>query len=208
MLSQASCLSSDLVSQKHHTILGYAKICLFSYFVSVRFGSSNLLCSGVARGVCDASFESCAESICEEQVDENKCKEQANLDRIMLNVAGCGKYTASQVDVCQCVAKEDVDKHREAAVEAFYALHNPSNIDKAKGLAEKATTKQKYATLMLKLVNKYYPDVIDVREDPEKKRMQAVVDEQVEKQEKKKGEQSESSSDDTATEVDEMDYEL
>jgi hypothetical protein len=109
----------------------------------------------------------------------------------MLNVAGCGKYTASQAEVCQCVPEDQVPIMREKAIEQFYAAYNPSVFDNAKALAQKATSKAKFATLMLKLVKKYYPDTIDVKDDPEKARMQEVVDEQMAKEEKKQKEEAE-----------------
>eukprot|EP00977_Amphora_coffeiformis_P025438 scaffold19791_cov142-Amphora_coffeaeformis.AAC.2 len=127
---------------------------------------------GVSKATCDTTFETCAKEACAEDAT---CKQNVEINAMMMQIGGCQKFNEAQVKVCECTAKGGDDSStgaaatkRQAALRYFYKKFAPENIDKVENLAAKADTPSKMAGLFLKLLRKY-PEAIQKVEDPMKK---------------------------------------
>jgi hypothetical protein len=126
---------------------------------------------GASKKHCDEAFDKCSKQACATAPDEAECTQKANLLNLMTKMGGCQDYTAAQYKACDCVRSDaKVDARRTDVIRAFYeqvgvASSNDDHAQKAKELAQKATTPKKMAALMRKLIAKYYPDSIQKVQD-------------------------------------------
>ena len=118
---------------------------------------------GVSKKVCDDSFKACTAQVCGEDED---CKKDASIASLMIDVGGCQRFDQAQYGSCECVDKSKAQAKREAAIRRFYKKNAPDQEDKAEGLAKKADSKGKLASLFRKLLAKY-PTAIETIEDPQ-----------------------------------------
>lgn len=130
---------------------------------------------GASKKQCDSAFETCAKPYCtsgrSKEEDQEKCTKDLELSNLMMKLTGCKKFEEAQYQACECTATGKASSKRETAIRNFYKKHAPENVDKAKGLAEKADTPSKYAGLFKKLLLKY-PEAIVKKEDS----MQSMFD--------------------------------
>jgi len=127
---------------------------------------------GSSKKNCDDSFSKCSKQMCG---SDEKCKESANLNGMMVGMGGCSKFNEGQYQACDCVVKDLVVTKRTDAIRYFYKRFSPENVDKARNLATKADSTSKMASLFKKLLVKY-PDAIKTIEDPAQKRFEQMMD--------------------------------
>lgn len=116
---------------------------------------------GVSKKVCDDSFKTCTAEVCGE---DGECKQDASLASLMIGMGGCQRFDEAQYGACECVDKSKETAKREAAIRRFYKMNAPDQEAKAEGLAQKADSKGKLASLFRKLLAKY-PAAIEKTED-------------------------------------------
>lgn len=152
---------------------------------------------GVSKRVCDDSFKSCTEQVCGEDED---CKKDASIASLMIDVGGCGRFDQAQYGACECVDKSKAQAKREAAIRRFYKKNAPDQEDsKAEGLAKKADSKSKLASLFRKLLAKY-PSAIEKIEDPQ----QAMYRKMMEDAQKKSENDAEEATEEEVVEEEEV----
>jgi hypothetical protein len=127
---------------------------------------------GASKETCDSAYTTCTGTVC--GAEDDKCKQDAKIGFVAIQIAGCEKYDQAQYKACECVPKGKVGEKRETVIRNFYKKHAPESIDKAADLAKKADTAAKMAGLLKKLIQKY-PESIQQKEDPKKKEMDEMM---------------------------------
>eukprot|EP00537_Pseudo-nitzschia_pungens_P004607 CAMPEP_0172372596 /NCGR_PEP_ID=MMETSP1060-20121228/48391_1 /TAXON_ID=37318 /ORGANISM="Pseudo-nitzschia pungens, Strain cf. cingulata" /LENGTH=182 /DNA_ID=CAMNT_0013098667 /DNA_START=321 /DNA_END=869 /DNA_ORIENTATION=+ len=129
---------------------------------------------GAIKTVCDEEFQKCTKQVCSAADNEEQCNNNASIFSIVINLETCQTYEAEQYSRCDCVASQDAPGRREDLLKKFYQKFSPESVEKARDLAKKADTTRKMATLVGKLVKKYYPKTIKKIEDPNQKVMEMM----------------------------------
>jgi len=125
------------------------------------------ICGSTLR-LCEETFDKCLQETCSKQPNEEDCKKDANIHKLMVSLSGdvCQTFTPSQNLGCECLPEERAKKRRKTILKDIYAKHAPESLDKVDGLAAKSVdTPKKFATLLIKLVAKY-PAIVNVIGDP------------------------------------------
>jgi hypothetical protein len=140
---------------------------------------------GSLKIVCEQDFIKCGEAACI-SIDDGKknqqCTQNLQVQKLMTSLDNCNTYNQEQYKHCKCVPKAKAHEARVDLLTKFYLKHNPQNVSKVKGLAEKADTARKLSTLLIKLVRKY-PESIKKIKDPQQERMEKMMRDTSEKEE-------------------------
>ncbi|KAJ8608676.1 hypothetical protein CTAYLR_009402 [Chrysophaeum taylorii] len=111
---------------------------------------------GASLKMCDEALELCMNTTCASVEDKEDCDRSAGIHRLMTQLGdGCKKFVPAQAQGCQCFAPDKAKRRREQVLTDLYKRYAPDSVSKVKGLVKKATTPKKYATLLVKVVEKY-----------------------------------------------------
>lgn len=123
---------------------------------------------GASRKACDEGFKDCAAAACAAIADDDAaaaCDSQAKIHNLMVGLGDCASFDKAQRRACDCVAADRAPKRREQSVADFYKRHDPAGAAKAPGLAAKADSPRKLATLLTKLVAKFPASIAKVADE-------------------------------------------
>jgi hypothetical protein len=140
---------------------------------------------GSVKTICDEEFLKCTVEVCDHNEagtggsggstsESAKCTQSSKVYELMIKMESCQQYDSDQHVHCVCVKQEEAPKRRRDVLRKFYKKFNPEDLAKVDGLAKKADSPRKMATLLSKLVKKY-PNAIQRIKDPKQEMMEKLM---------------------------------
>ena len=117
---------------------------------------------GMREKTCMTDFTTCMDATCAKQTkeaDQDKCKTDMGLYKMLIQIGDCKKYDEKQVTNCRCVDEKKVEINRKETLMNFWNKYNTKNKKKTEKDANKVLKKygqtpKKFAKLVYRSIKK------------------------------------------------------